>query len=172
MGSYQLCPIPETARESGPREHQRIYMKILLFPCWYKTIVRKLRPISSYPWWLGPPYGSYMGHIWVRYFKFFEDECVFFVVMHLMYSRVENRIYWDAVALSSIRGEILIATNLTSLYFKQHFSWKSHRFSHWPPSRTKTVFPLLSVSIMEEEVPHTALTPPHKRKSSINTISL
>lgn len=35
----------------------------------------------------------------------------FFVVMHLMYSRIENWIYWDAVAFSSIRGEILIATN-------------------------------------------------------------
>lgn len=50
-----------------------------------------------------------------RYLKCFEDVCVFCGHALLMYSRVENKIYWNTVALSSIRGEILTTTNLISV---------------------------------------------------------
>jgi len=65
-----------------------------------------------------------------RYLKCLEDEWVLFVVMHLMYSQDTNRIYCNAGVLSSIRGEIFIATNLTSVYFRQNFSRTGCRFFH------------------------------------------
>lgn len=68
--------------------------------------------ILLYPWW------SQHFIPFFRYLKCFEDVCVLFVVMHFINSRVEDRIYWDAVALSSIRDEILIANDFTVVQTK------------------------------------------------------